>query len=208
MWSRSVRKEKVRLWHPRTLEIAMAVDSLKRRYAAKLLTNLVGFGIGMVTQVIIPRGLGPKAYGDFNFLSSFFNEVVAFFDMGTSTGLYTKLSQRQKEAGIVIFYLGFALLTSALLFILVAILSFTPYAFKIWPDQERFYIYLAALWGILTWFIQILTKIVDAYGLTVSGEIARNMQRFFGLVLILVLFYYEKLNLKNFFFTTMRCLYS
>jgi len=78
--------------------------SLKKRYFAKLSTNLIGLGIGLITQAVIPRGLGPKAYGDFSFLSSFFIRVVGFLDMGTSIGFYTKLSQRQQDFGLVSFY--------------------------------------------------------------------------------------------------------
>src|SRR3990172_9100363 len=76
-------------------------DSLKKRYLFKLGTNLIGMVIGIITQAIIPRGLGPKAFGDFSFLRDFFTQFVGFFDMGTSIGFYTKLSQRQKDIGII-----------------------------------------------------------------------------------------------------------
>ena len=182
-------------------------DSLKKRYFFKLVTNIIGLIISLFSQAIIPRGLGPRAYGDFSFLSNFFNQVVGFFDMGTSIGFYTKLSQRQKETGIVVFYTWFAIATSLLLLLIVFVVNKTPFAVKIWPDQIDFYVYLSAIWGILMWYSQILTKIVDAYGLTVSGEMARNMQKLLGLILIGILFFYNKLNLKNFFFTTMCCFY-
>jgi len=61
------------------------------------------------------------------------------------------------------------------------------------------FIYLAALWGILTWAIQILQQIADAYGVTVSTELCRISQKLLGLVLILTLFYFELLNLTAFF---------
>ena len=177
----------------------MTEDSLKKRYIFKLTSNIIGLIISLFTQAIIPRGLGPRAYGDFSFLSNFFNQVVGFFDMGTSIGFYTKLSQRQKETDIVVFYTWFAIATSLLLFLIVLVVSKTPFAVKIWPDQIDFYVYLSAIWGILMWYSQILTKIVDAYGLTVSGEMARNIQKILGLILIGILFFYDKLNLKNFF---------
>jgi O-antigen/teichoic acid export membrane protein len=181
------------------------VDSLKKRYIYKLLTNLFGLFIGLVTQAIIPRGLGPKAYGDFSFLSNFFSQFVGFFDMGTSVGFYTKLSQRQKDIGIITFYVSFAIIASTALFLIVLIVSFTHGANKIWPDQLMFFIYLAAIWGIFSWFIQILDKIVDAFGLTVPAEMARIAQKIMGVMLILALFFSNQLNLRNFFFITMCC---
>jgi O-antigen/teichoic acid export membrane protein len=175
-------------------------DSLKKRYVYKLLTNLFGLLIGLVTQAIVPRGLGPKAYGDFSFLSNFFSKIVGFFDMGTSIGFYTKLSQRQKEIGMINFYASFAIIASIALFLIVVIVGFTPVANKIWPDQFMFFVYLAAIWGIFSWFIQILNKMVDAFGLTVPAELARIAQKIIGLILILGLFFFGQLNLRNYFF--------
>jgi O-antigen/teichoic acid export membrane protein len=163
-------------------------------------TNLIGLIINLVTQAIIPRGLGPRAYGDFNFLSNFFSQVMGFLDMGTSIGFYTKLSQRQREFGLVSFYFGFGgiIVLLLLFFIVLAQLSVT---FEyILPDQKIFYIYLAAFWGILTWMVQLLNQMADAYGLTVSAEIARMLQKTLGLVLITSLFFLHQLNLRNFFF--------
>ncbi len=183
----------------------MPTASLKRRYAAKLAANLLGLAINMLTQAIIPRGLGPKAYGDFSFLSNFFTQVVGFFDMGTSTCFYTKLSQRQRDIGIITFYIGFAIVASLAVSLLVFIVSFTPVSNKIWPDQLMFFVYLAAIWGIFSWFIQILNVIVDAFGLTVPAEMARIAQKILGVILISGLFFSNYLNLSNFFFITMSC---
>jgi O-antigen/teichoic acid export membrane protein len=180
-------------------------DSLKKRYFYKLSTNLVGLTIGLITQAIIPRGLGPKAYGDFSFLSNFFSQVVSFFDMGTSIGFYTKLSQRQKDVGIITFYVSFAIIASIALFLLVFVVNFTSYSKKIWPEQLMFFVYLATIWGIFSWFIQILNNVVDAVGLTVPAETARIAQKILGVVLILGLFFSNQLDLRNFFFITMYC---
>ncbi len=154
-------------------------DSLKKRYLYKLFTNLVGLAISMVTQAIIPRGLGPKAYGDFNFLTNFFNQIVGFFDMGTSIGFYTKLSQRPKEFGLVSFYLYFTGIVSVAIMGFVVIIHMSQVFPKVWPNQEMQYIYMATGFGILTWVVQIFNQMVDAYGLTVSGELARIYQRRF-----------------------------
>ena len=175
-------------------------DSLKKRYLAKLAANLVGLGINLVTQAIIPRGLGPRAYGDFHFLSNFFTQIVGFLDMGTSIGFYTKLSQRQQDFGIVSFYLRFACIASFLVFVFVWCTQATGAYVTLWPEQKIFYVYLAAVWGILTWFVQIVNKMADAYGVTVSTEIARIIQKGLGLALILALFFTSQLNLTNFFF--------
>ena len=175
-------------------------SSLKKRYVYKLLTNLVALFINLITQAIIPRGLGPKAYGDFNFITNFFNQIIGFLDMGTSTAFYTKLSQRPKDTGLVIFYLYFSALASVITLLFVLISHFSSRYLSIWPGQGIFFIYLAAIWGILTWFTQVLNKMTDAYGLTVPSEMARMIQKLLGLVLIIILFFLHRLNLVNFFY--------
>ncbi len=112
----------------------MTTDSLKKRYLAKLSANLVGLAISVVTQAIIPRGLGPKAYGDFHFLSNFFNKVAGFLDMGTSIGFYTKLSQHQRDFGLVSFYLRFAGFLSLFVFVFVGGAQATGAYVTLWPD--------------------------------------------------------------------------
>lgn len=183
-----------------TVENIMGTDSLKKRYLAKLFVNLIGLIISVVTQAIIPRGLGPTAYGDFSFLSNFFTRIVGFLDMGTSIGFYTKLSQRQQDFGLVSFYLVFTGIVSFLLVVFVGCIHVTGAYITLLPDQTPFYIYLAAVCGILGWIVQVLNKIADAYGVTVSIEIARIVQKVFGLILILTLFFLNQLNLTHFFF--------
>jgi len=174
--------------------------TLKKRYIAKLSTNLVGLAVNMVIQAIIPRGLGPKAYGDFNFLSNFFWQLMPFASLSTSEGFYTKLSQRQNEFGLISFYFRFTGLAVLALFVFVITSQFTGISNTLWLGQDIRYVYMAAAWGVLTWLAMLVGQVADAYGLTVSTEIARIAQRCFGLVIILALFFLNRLNLINFFF--------
>lgn len=173
--------------------------SLKKRYLAKLFANLIGLGISLVTQAIIPRGLGSRAYGDFSFLSNFFSKLMPFFSMSTSIGFYTKISQRQDEFALVSFYFQFTGLAFIVLIFFVQASWFTGAADIFWVDQKMGYVYMAAIFAMLTWLAQILTSIADACGLTVSTELAKIAQKFLGLALILALFFSKNFSLTNFF---------
>lgn len=175
------------------------MDTLRKRYFYKLFTNLIGLLIGFGTAAIIPRGLGPKAYGDFNFLTNFFNQITGFLDMGTSIGFYTKLSQRQREFGLVSFYIYFSLIISVLVLFFVFVSNSISIHKTLWPDQQMFFVWLAAILGFLAWFLQVFTKILDAYGLTVPTEKARILQKILGLVAILILFVFQQIKLTQFF---------
>jgi len=177
----------------------MRADTLRKRYLSKVFANSIGLVISLVTMGIIPRGLGPNMYGNFSFLSDFFNRLVGFLDMGTSTAFYTKLSQRQRDFGIVSFYIMFACLASLLVFAFVGFAQITVSYNILWPDQKLFYIYLAAIWGVLTWFVKILNLMTDAYGVTVSAEIAKIIQKGIGLALIFALYFTNQLDLTHFF---------
>ena len=181
------------------LQTPFKQDSLKKRYIYKLFANFFGLGISFITQAIIPRGLGPKAYGDFNFLTNFFSQVVSFLDMGASTAFYTKLSQRPKESSLVSFYLYFAGIISLGMFGLVLLSIATSTYSKLWPGQDIFYICLAAGWGIIYWLVKVLNSMADAYGVTVSAELARIFQKVLVLILIVSLYVLHQLNLTTFF---------
>lgn len=177
----------------------MTEDSLQKRYSYKLLTNLVGLVFNIIIYSIIPRGLGPKAYGSFNFLTNFFTQMVGFFDTGTSLGFYTKLSNRPRESALVCFYTYFIAIVSIVTLVFVLLAHWTNSYSMIWPDQEMKYIYLAAGWGVLTWIVGVLNMMADAYGLTVASEMVRIYQRAIALMLILMLFALEQLRLYQFF---------
>lgn len=176
------------------------VDSLKKRYSFKLGANLAGLPISLVVQSLIARGLGPVSYGNFNFLTNFFNQAVVVFDSGTSISFYTKLSQRQNDVGMVRFYWGFTLTVSVLLAVVLALVFAFKQAQLVFPGQQMIFVGMAFVWGLLTWFSQIISKMIDAYGLTSGGEVIRMLQKVFSLVLVLALFYAKVLSLTNFFY--------
>lgn len=174
--------------------------SLPKRYLFKFLTNLCGLFFNLFTQAIVPRGLGLQSYGDYSFLSNFFNQLVSFFEMGTSTCFYTKLSQRHKDTGLVKFYFQFAGAIALVFTVLVTLAAFLSTGPILWPGQERGFIFLAAGLGLLLWFAQILSSMLDAYGITVSAEKAKIIQRGILMCIIVLFFIFHQLNLRNFFF--------
>ncbi len=173
--------------------------SLRRRYFYKLFSNLLGIPVSLITQTIIPRGLGPQHYGDFNFLTSFFSQFIGFFDSGTSMGFYTKLSQRRNEPKLVSFYFYFILVIAFFLLLFVLALRTSGFYKVLLPGQSLGYVYLALFLGILGWAANIISQMTDAYGLTVSAEIMKALQKIAGLFILLYLFFARWFNLTNFF---------
>jgi O-antigen/teichoic acid export membrane protein len=177
----------------------MAELSLGKRYIAKLFTNFIGLLLGLITTAIIPRGLGPNNYGNFEFLTNFFAQLLPFLTFATSFGFYTKLSQRQTEPPLVIFYTYLTGIAFVLLFLFIGCSYVMRFEDKLWPSQTKQYVYMAAIFAVLTWLVTSLNQIVDAYGITVTAEVMKVFQKIIGLLLVLLLFLFNWLSLYNFF---------
>lgn len=176
------------------------MSHLKSRFFAKLATSFASLGLGLATILLVPRALGPAAYGSFEFLTAFFQQVAAFFDMGTSTCFYTKASQRHGDAGLVRRYFLFVALMSASVMVLVMGFALSPARETIWPGQPWLLIVVACLVAFLTWTTQVVQKSLDAHGLTVQSERILLFQRLFAIVLLLGLFAMGLFFLESYFY--------
>lgn len=173
--------------------------SLKKRYFFKLMTNFVGLGIGLITQSIVPRTLGPSSYGNFSFLTSFYGQVIGFLNLNSSTAFYTKLSQRQHDKGLISFYFYLTLLVGILMGVLTVAIYLLSIDHLVWPEQKTLFVVLAAIWAFLQVYSVTLVQISDAYGLTTKSELVNMIQKIVGLVTIVFLFWGDILTLLSYF---------
>jgi len=164
-------------------------DSLNKRYAYSLFANIIGLAASMVTAVFIPRGLGPVSYGNFSFLTNFFQQLIVFLGLGTPNAFYTKLSQRSDEHKLISFYVYISLGLVGIVAVFL-IVSTTSSSFKefLWPGQQRLFIYAAALLSLGIWFSDSIKNLTNVYALTAEAEIARIFQRIISVGFILLLF--------------------
>lgn len=174
-------------------------SSLKKRYTAKLVSNMLVLVANVIMQSIIPRALGPVSYGNFNFVTNFFQQLIGFLNFNTSTMFYTRLSQRQDDRGLVTFYRNFILVLGLIVGLFVVFGFALGVREKVWPDQEAVFIVSGALWALLSFGLAILSEMSDAYGLTVKAEIAKLVLKLFGLAIIVIMFWLNLITLTNFF---------
>ena len=173
------------------------IDSLLKRYFFRLITNILILPINAITHAIIPRILGPTAYGNFSYINNFFNGFVGLINSGTSSALFTKLSKRPKEKKLIQFYF-IILIILTLLVILFTIISYVlGFDKKIFPNVDIRLVFFGMFWGLLFFFSMILDQILDAQGQTVIAEKRRLLVRTLGFILFLILFVYGFLNLTT-----------
>jgi len=173
--------------------------SLKRRYAYKLGARFLAFFTGFITAGLVPRALGPAAYGIFGFLQDFFTRLIQFFDFGSAEGFYTKISRRPNDTGLISFYALYLLLITICIAIFFGIVHIFSLESRIWPGQDFQFIAMAALLAILFMLKNVASKIMDAYALTIPAEKIGLINNIVAALLIIGLFYSQKLTLTTYF---------
>jgi len=175
-------------------------DSLKKRYSFKLFSSIISGLIGAILIAIIPKVLGPIAYGQFVYLQDFFMKIINFLDMGSSIAFFTKLSAQHTRKELITFYFIYSILILFLVFIFIGMVEFFDFTENLLPDIPNEYILMGLLFGFFTWFTQVLIKISDAYALTVSVELIKIAHKVLSLLLLLYFVYFTAFNINNYFY--------
>ena len=178
--------------------INQPIDSLNKRYFFKLTSSIIKIPVNFLIASIVPRGLGLNAYGNFSYLTDFFTRLLGFLNFGTITAFYTKLSKDQRNTYIKVYW-GFMIFKIILSISIVSLVFLFDQDENLWIDQTPLHIWLGLCWGILYWYDQIISKVMDAFGLTVKAELALINKSIVGLLILLVMYFYNQFSLTTFF---------
>jgi len=162
-------------------------------------TNLIQFALGFVTLGMVPRALGPEAYGNLGFLTTFFTRTTKFLSLGVPAAYYIKLSKRQDEKKLIGFFIYFSILMILLIFTSTLGIITLGLQETIWPDQKGIFIFAAAMFAVLKYTFQFFRQTNDAFGYTFRYEIAIILQNIFATGLVVLLYFTNTLTLKSFF---------
>jgi len=175
-------------------------QGLKKRYSIKLFANIISGIIGAILIAIVPKALGPIAYGQFIYLQDFFMKIIGFLDMGSSIAFFTKLSAKQTRKELISFYFIYSFIVLALLLFVIFMIKYFDYTSYLLPNIPKEYIFMGLFFGFFTWFTQIFIKISDAYALTVSVELIKIGHKIISLLLLLFFIYRLDFNLEKYFY--------
>ncbi|MDR0827574.1 MAG: oligosaccharide flippase family protein [Desulfovibrio sp.] len=181
-------------------------DSLGKRYLFKLVSNFAAIPLFLVMEAVLPRALGPAAYGNFSFATALFLNFTNFFDLGSSTCLNTSLAKRPDEFKLAAFYLRFALIVLLLCLASALIMHLPGAGAALMPGLPLWLAFPAALWAYITWIGRIGRGMNDALGLTAGSESVRMASNALAALLILALFAGGMLDLKTLFAQQYLCL--
>jgi len=172
---------------------------LVHRYGFKTLSQVVGMFLSLVTLGVVPKVLGPSAYGVFTLISDLFGQTIGLLDSGISSAFLTKLSQRPKDEGLRFFFWLYIAAVSLVAFVVSLFFYFTRGSVGLFADVSG-QLLIAGVAVVLTiWINSVFEKWMDAFGLTVPAENLRIVFKVVYTVAIVLLAFFQKLNLWTFF---------
>lgn len=119
--------------------------TLTQRYSFKLGAGFISVASLGLIQALALRSLGPNLYGTFDFLNTFFIQVMTFVDLGTSDCFYTQISKRPREAALVAFYWTFVLAVCACVLVLTMAAVWSPAGAFLWPAISPRFVIMGAM---------------------------------------------------------------
>ena len=178
----------------------MQEDSLKKRYSIKLFANIISGIIGAILIAIVPKALGPVAYGQFIYLQEFFIKIIGFLDMGSSIAFFTKLSARHTRKELITFYFLYSIVILCIVSLFIYAVQAFGYTDALLHNIPNEYIFMGFIFVFLTWFTQIFIIISDAYALTVSVELIKIGHKVASFLLLLYFVYFTTFDLGSYFY--------
>lgn len=146
------------------------MESVRRRYAATLLTQMIQLAAAIVTGGVAPRALGPAAFGNYSFLLSTASTIRSFLEPSANQAFFTFSSQEKNSGALTKLYALLLLVQIMIIFSAIGILSWLNSTGWLWPYQAVDQI----IWvTILEWSLFVTTclrQLGDSKGLTVRTQ--------------------------------------
>lgn len=173
-------------------------SKLSYRFIFKIITNLLTAFFNFIFAIIIPRALGPANFGLFELINSNMNQLISMFSVGTNGAFYTKLSQRPNDISLIKFYLKILLLIFIIISALIFISSFyIDYDLVLSLENSLLYIFFSLIYCYGLYLLNTSKDACDAYLLTIKNEIFIILYKFLGLIIVLLLFINDYLNIHT-----------
>jgi len=175
-------------------------QSIKIRFATTLITNILHVGFSFVTGLVIARSLGPKDYGNFNFLLGSFAAIMSFADMASSSAFYTLISQKQRGKKFFLYYAGWLAIQIFLIFLFIFLMP-DSLRQKIWLGQPLDLILLAF---VVTLSTNMVWRVAGQIGESIRDTLGVQIRNFalsvFYLFVVLILAYFQIVSIRNLLF--------
>lgn len=160
-------------------------DGLLKRYSARLGVEVFGLFLSFLTMGIVPRSLGPRLFGIWNYLVDVFSQATSLFDSGISTGLINQIIRELNDSRTRRVFFQYVALFCFVFFVSLAVLGAFGLRTFFSADSSMSHWIFVAFYVVANWVSLQVNRLVDAHGVTVAGErvrLASKIGIFLGLV--------------------------
>ncbi|MFN8413203.1 MAG: oligosaccharide flippase family protein [Anaerolineales bacterium] len=176
--------------------VTVKTESIKHRYAITLFTQFVQLAASIATAGVVPRALGPAAFGNYNFLLTTAATIRSFLDPSTSQAFFTFSSQEKRSGSLTKLYVIILMVQLIIIFSLVGALAWFGDTHLIWPGQSVDQIIWVTIFEWSLFVTASLRQLGDSKGLTVRSQIIILATAIFNVVGLLGL---NSINSLNFY---------
>ena len=146
-------------------------ESVQARYAVTLLTQVVQIALSVVTAGIVPKALGPSAYGSYNFILGMAATLRNLLDPSAQHAFFTFSSQDEKSGPLTRLYSTVLLIQFALTLGLIGLSVWMGIVAWLWPDQRLDQILLITILDWVTFLALTLRQLGDSKGQTIRPQL-------------------------------------
>lgn len=119
------------------------IERLAVRFGASVLSNVLRLGLGMLSGLLLARGLGAAHYGDYQFLLASVAGLAGFIDMGTSQAFYTFISRTHRRRRFLTVYAAWLAVQFVVIVAAVGVLAPARMISALWVGHDRALVLMA-----------------------------------------------------------------
>ncbi len=101
--------------------------------------------IGVINSTIVPKALGPKDFGDYQFLFRGSGSIRDASTFGTTAAFFTYSSKNVRSGNAFLIFLGWNVFQLILVIAIISASAFFNFRAFLYPDQSLYYIVVVSL---------------------------------------------------------------
>lgn len=171
---------------------------LSSRFKFKFISNILCFVFGFMTVGLVPKSLGPVAFGQFHYITILLERMFFLLDFGSSTFTNVTYSKNNQNPEVFIFGLIFKIFTILVSSSFLLIAVNTSLRSVIFEIDETQIILLGFLFSVGTDSVSFVSSALDVQLETLFLEKIKLLAKLTSVIFIILAYSFDFLNLKVF----------
>lgn len=175
----------------------MKAEKFNKRYLIKLISSGIIIILNMIVQMLLPRALSVEEYGYISYNLNIFTSIISIACLSANNAIVVKLASRNKERGLLNFYINFMMLLNVILFA-ATILLYSIYQ-ELFAGQELMVVVLAMEVALLLRFQSDIVSLYDAFAIAKEQAAAQILIKIMLCITVVAGYLSGFLNIRFFY---------